>query len=263
MRRTIILLALLVSSCASLDQGKLQTAIDQALKPKCPDCPACATCTDPAPLQAQIQQQALTIAERDTRVAALEAQLSAVKPCPPCDPCQPAKPNPEPTRPGGEPSLPIVATDAIDAKAATFLASPGDTADWPITTALRIDVTPTGVRPHFSKQDGPDRWPDHVTAGWDGPLQYTLGMCLQIEGRWYCSAVVEFWYGLEESGGPPLGYAENWFYDPTRWAPMTGHQPKQGERIGFYVIAGDMRNDKREFTVRERSNIVIVTMPAY
>ena len=45
-------------------------------------------------------------------------------------------------------------------------------------------------------------------------------MCLRIGGTWYCSAVVEFWHGLDEGGGPPTQFAENWFYDSARWAPM-------------------------------------------
>ena len=55
----------------------------------------------------------------------------------------------------------------------------------------------------------------------------------------------------------------NWFYDPIRWAPMTGHQPAVGETIGFFVCAGDCRNNVRGdlSPVKERSNIVLVKMP--
>jgi hypothetical protein len=143
--------------------------------------------------------------------------------------------------------------------------SPYDIASWPITTALTtVDIRPTGIAVEFSKKDGPGRWPDIVPPGWDGALQYTLGMCLNISGQWYCSAVVQYWYGLEESGGEPWNYAINWFYDPYRWAPMTGHQPKEGETIGFFVCAGDCRNNTKGdlSPVKERTNVVLVPMPS-
>ena len=62
---------------------------------------------------------------------------------------------------------------------------------------------PGGISVQFSKKDGPGRWPDVTPPGWTGPLQNTLGMCLYIGSRWSCSAVIEFWYGLDRSGGAP------------------------------------------------------------
>ena len=58
---------------------------------------------------------------------------------------------------------------------------------------------------------------------------------------WYASAPIEMWNDRLEGGGPPQDYALNWFYNPTRWAPMTFHQPQPGETIGFFVVAGDVR----------------------
>ena len=73
------------------------------------------------------------------------------------------------------------------------------------------------------------------------------------------------WYGLDEGGGPPGEFALNWFYDPRRWAPMTGHQPAVGETVGFFVVAGDVRGhlDVSQCCtyVKERSNVVFVPMP--
>jgi len=161
---------------------------------------------------------------------------------------------------GGSPA----AGDQISMSQATILNSPLDIANWPVTTAINgLEIRSSGISIDFSKKDGPGRWPDITPPGWAGPLQYTLGMCLNISGRWYCSAVVEYWNGLAESGGPPSQYALNWFYDPARWAPMTGHQPSVGEMIGFYVCAGDCRNNTKGdlSPARERSNVVLVPMP--
>jgi hypothetical protein len=147
---------------------------------------------------------------------------------------------------------------------ATVVNSPNGLGAWPMTTSISaLELRSTGVHIEFSKQDGGDRWPDVTPPGWAGTLQYTLGMCLSISGKWYCSAVVEFWHGLDEAGGPPSQYATNWFYDPIRWSPMTGHQPAVGETIGFFVCAGDCRNNTAGSLspVKERSNVVLVPMP--
>ena len=167
-------------------------------------------------------------------------------------------PSPGPFPGGPTPS------DAIGLSQATILNSPRDLASWPATaTITRLDLRASGVRVDFSKKDGAGRWPDFTPAGWSGPLQYTLGMALNINGQWYASAPVQFWHGLDASGGPPSQYALNWFYDPARWAPMTYHQPAVGEMIGFFVCAGDCRNrsDSSGSPVRERSNVVLVPMP--
>jgi hypothetical protein len=156
------------------------------------------------------------------------------------------------------------ATDMWPLSAAVIHNSPLNIASWPITSRINaLEIRPNGVWVDFSKKAGPGRWPDWTPPGWDGPLQYTLGMVMNIGGQYHASAPVQFWYGLEASGGPPSQYALNWFYDPARWAPMTYHQPAVGETIGLFVCAGDCRNrpDGSGSPVKERTNVVTVTMP--
>jgi hypothetical protein len=176
---------------------------------------------------------------------------------------------PAPPPPAADPAPAIIApsgpSDAVPLGQMILLNSPSDLATWPITTTITsITFSPNGTAVTFDKQDGPGRWPDVTPPGWDGPLQYTLGMAENIGGQWYASAVIEFWYGLPASGGPPSQFASNWFYDPTRWAPMTYHQPAPGELIGFFVCEGDCRNNVNGTLspLRERSNVVLVPMPA-
>jgi len=152
----------------------------------------------------------------------------------------------------------------LDMNQATIMNSPSDLARWAVTTSItRLELRPSGVHVEFSKRDGPGRWPDVFPPGWDEPLQYTLGMCMNISGRWYCSAAIQFWAGLDAAGGGPSGYANNWFYDPIRWGPMAGHQPAVGETVGFFVCEGDCRNNTKGSSspLRERSNVVLVPMP--
>jgi hypothetical protein len=175
----------------------------------------------------------------------------------------PPPPDPTPT-PTPDPTPPPPPPPGFDLPQSILLNSPRDMASWPITTRIsNIDINAGGIAVDFDKKDGAGRWPD-VPFGDGGSLQYTLGMCLDISGQWYCSSVIEFWYGLERSGGPPSQYALNWFYDPIRWAPMTYHQPAVGETIGLFVCEGDCRNQPAGLSspLRERSNVVLVAMPS-
>ena len=91
---------------------------------------------------------------------------------------------------------------------------------------------------------------------------YTLGMCAQVNGQWACSSVVQFWYGRDlAAGASPYDVGREWFYD-VRWGPLIGHQPAEGETVGFYVQAGNGRNTAyNRFTcpgMCERSNLALV-----
>jgi hypothetical protein len=175
----------------------------------------------------------------------------------------PPVPTPSPS-PSPSPGGPPAAGDQINMSAAAIYNSPTDLASWNVSTAITsVDFRGDGISVQFSKKDGPGRWPDVTPPGWNGPLQYTLGMCLNISGQWDCSAVIEAWYGLDPVGGPPSAIGREWFYDPARWGPMTGHQPAPGETIGIFVCEGDCRNNTAGTSspLRERSNVVLVRFP--
>lgn len=156
----------------------------------------------------------------------------------------------------------VFAQDAITP--VQFVSGP-DLNTFPITTTItQISVSLTGVEAQFGKRDGPNRWPDNTTPGWSGPLQYSMGVCERINESWYCSAPIETWYGANVIGGPiqsqdPPQISKNWFYDG-RWSPLDGHQPAPGDKLGLFVVAGDARNSYNP--VKERSNIVLITLPA-
>ena len=104
-----------------------------------------------------------------------------------------------------------------------------------------------------------------AVPGWDEPLQYTLGLAEFIDGQWYGSAAIQFWYGLYESGGNVAldnQIAVNWYYD-SRWGALEGRQPATGEVVGLFVVAGNVRGvtDGSQSPVMERSNVVLVPFP--
>ncbi len=152
----------------------------------------------------------------------------------------------------------------FDMAGATIVNSPPDLGSWPETARItKVEFTSGPFLVDFDKRTGPNRWPDVVPAGWTGALQYTLGLCGNIKGHWYCSAVVQFWHGraLEDSG-PSYGVSYEWFYDPVRWGAMAGYQPADGETVGVFVAAGNLRDGSYTRAtcprVCERSNVAFV-----
>jgi hypothetical protein len=143
---------------------------------------------------------------------------------------------------------------------ATMVSSPQDFANWAETGKITmVQFFPDSFWVDFDRRTGPGRWPD-VPFG-DGSLEYTLGMCINKDNHWYCSAVVQFWFERELSAsGVPAHVNFEWFYDFARWGPMTGYQPQEGEIVGVFACAGDCRNNDagdRSY-VKERTNVAFV-----
>jgi hypothetical protein len=92
-----------------------------------------------------------------------------------------------------------------------------------------------------------------------GPLQYTLGLCLNINGQWYCSAAIQFWDGreLEASGNPWWGIAADWYYD-ARWGILKGHQPASGEQVAVFAAQGNLRGCMDGSYGKERTDFVVI-----
>jgi hypothetical protein len=154
--------------------------------------------------------------------------------------------------------------DAIDLSQAAVYSAPADVASWCVTTKITsLQLRPTGdpqagVSMSFPAQQS---WPDFFPPGWTGGLQYTVWAVVNVNGRWYTSGFIQMWRGRPSTGGPILtDFARNWAYD-ARWGPMMGHQPVPGEQMGFFVTAGDARGQSGVTSVRERSNVVVVSLP--
>ena len=149
----------------------------------------------------------------------------------------------------------------FDMHQAQIFDNPPDVADWPQTANITsVNFTVDAFLVDFDKRDSPDRWPDQPFG--DGSLEYTLGICGNRGGTWMCSAVVQFWYGRDLAASTPPSYVgQNWFYDG-RWGGLNGYQPQNGETVGIWVGAGNLRG--QGFTratcpgVCERSNVAFV-----
>lgn len=150
--------------------------------------------------------------------------------------------------------------DALNLGLASVYNSPADIASWPATaTITRLEMSSAGLSFVFSQQGS---WPDYTPPGWSGPIQYTVWAVVNIAGRWYTSGFIQMWRSRPSTGAPILSdFARNWAYD-ARWGPMAGYQPHVGEQMGFFVSAGNARGTSGVTSLRQRSNVVTVALPA-
>jgi hypothetical protein len=130
-------------------------------------------------------------------------------------------------------------------------------ASWPQTATITSIIFDYALLVDFDARTGANgvaQWPE---AGFGaGGIQYSLGLCGNINNHWYCSAPIEFWTGRPiDSAGDPYAIARNWFYD-ARWGALKGYQPATGELVGIFVAQGNLRNYGNSY--KERSNVVLV-----
>ena len=111
--------------------------------------------------------------------------------------------------------------------------SPPDIASWPVTTTItRLEMQPLGAPLEGISLDFSARatWPDYTPPGWDGPIQYTVWVVMNINNQLVTSGFIQMWRERGSTGAPLLtDFARNWAYDG-RWGPMNGYQPHVGER---------------------------------
>jgi hypothetical protein len=105
----------------------------------------------------------------------------------------------------------------------------------------------------------PNSWNWYTGSGSDSFL-YTVWAVVNINGQWYASGIVQMWPGRLWTGAPVLtDFARSWVYDG-RWGPMQGYQPTAGTVMGFFASAGNARSQSGVTSVRERTNVVLVTL---
>ncbi len=150
---------------------------------------------------------------------------------------------------------PFKVAQPFDFTKAIFWDNPPDVNLWPATATITLaDTSGEFIIVDFDRRTI-NPWPS-VGFG-SGDLQYTLGMCFNLSQQWNCSAAIQFWNGRDlTAGGHPWEVGINWYYDQ-RWGAMTGHQPDQGEIVGIWVGAGNLR-DSGNVIAKERSEVVMM-----
>jgi hypothetical protein len=159
------------------------------------------------------------------------------------------------------------AQDAIDLSTAVVHNSPADVASWARTTRIsQLNMAPeNSPHPGLSFEfPAHATWPNFTPPGWDGPIQYTVWAGVRISGVWHVAGIIQMWREREATGAPILAnnnFARNWVYD-SRWGAMAHYQPVAGEAMVFFLTAGNARGITGVTSVRERSNVVLVNLPA-
>jgi hypothetical protein len=156
---------------------------------------------------------------------------------------------------------PTSSADAINLSTVRVYNSPADVASWAQTGRITsLSMSPVnGLNLEFTTKNS---WPDYTPPGWDGPIEYTVWAVVNVGSQWYTSGFIQMWRGRASTGAPILtDFAPNWAYD-ARWGPMAGYHPHVGEKMGFFVTAGNARNVGTVTSLRERSNVVMVSLPA-
>ncbi len=163
--------------------------------------------------------------------------------------------------------------DAIDLSRAVVHNSPADVASWTISSRVEtLTMSPEGAREpglamYFNSRS---TWPNYTPPGWDGPIQYTIWAGVNIGGTWHVSGIIQMWRERVATGAPLLtfgpgctvnNFACNWVYDG-RWGTMAGYQPRAGEAMIFFATAGNARGITAVTSVRQRTNVVMVNLPA-
>lgn len=161
----------------------------------------------------------------------------------------------------------FAAADQFDLRQCAVHSAPADVADWPATRA----ITSLAMRPSGDPNNGlaftfdqplPDAWKFFTGNGGDN-FQYTVWPVVVVNGQCHTAGIVQMWQGRNATGAPILtDFHKNWVYDPILWAPMSDYAPHPGDKMGFFVTAGNARIVRDVTSVRERSNVVVVTLPA-
>lgn len=172
------------------------------------------------------------------------------------------------------------AQDQIDLHQVVIHDSPLDVADWPVTaTITRLRETPgaTGGLAFETQPTLPGAWQyqtfpqDHPQTGTvcapqggtDGCIQYTVWALAKIGGVWHGAGFMQMWLGRASTGAPLLAnFHSDWAYACDRWAVLCGYQPQVGDPMAFFLTAGNARDYRDVTSVRERSNVVLLTVPA-
>ena len=77
---------------------------------------------------------------------------------------------------------------------------------------------------------------------------------------------IQMWRTRPSTGAPILAQWRDWAYDENRWGPMARHRPQVGDKMVFFLSAGNARKgsagpEPDVTSVRERSNAIVITLP--
>jgi hypothetical protein len=157
--------------------------------------------------------------------------------------------------------------DTIDLSQSQIHNSPADIASWPATVAItEVAMDPRGgLTLAFNHPLAETwKWPSNP-ANPSENFQYTVWAVVKLADGWHAAGFVQMWQGRAMGDGslpPILSGFRNWWGDLRRlWGAMSDYVPQAGDQVGFFVSAGNARLRGDVTSVRERSTVVVVTLP--
>lgn len=132
--------------------------------------------------------------------------------------------------------------------------------NWPIMSILTHLELGHGVINIEHTKIG--EWPS-IAISEDGTKQEaTICVGFFIRGKWVMTGAERLRPNQNQKElGKPSDMTSGWLYATDRWPIMSQYTPKAGELIAFMIACGDQR-EKRIQGVKERTNIIIVSMPS-
>jgi hypothetical protein len=219
--------------------------------------------------------QHFVASEVSTKVATAVASI----PGSPTGPSTPAPTQPPigTTPPTGVPTSGSL-TRGFNLGLATVYNSPLDIASWPVTGTISqvtvagapgqngVFVTCNKIMPAYSSPPvTAGLWPQDPVAYPDAvSLEYTVWIVLQTSpGVWSTAGFIQMWVGRPGTGATPMNtdWTNNWAYSSV-WGPLHGATPTFGTQMGFFLSAGNARGTGSVTTIRERSEVVLLNLPA-
>ena len=165
----------------------------------------------------------------------------------------------------GLPAFAQTYPDMIDLSMAVISNSPADIVSWPVTERIvtvseRPDGDPLAGLSFTFDPTLPVAWEFLTNPPATDNFQYTVWACAPVP-IWSCSGFIQMWQGRSSTGAAiESDFHLNWAYD-SRWGALNGYLPKAGDVMAFFVSAGNARGVPGVSSVRERSNVVTVTLP--
>lgn len=153
----------------------------------------------------------------------------------------------------------------------TIYNSPADILDWTETLRItRVAFDPTeGIAFTFNRPV-PESWKvfTHNPESAGDNFQYTVW----VQHGDAAAGFIQMWQGRQWTGAPWQGPSEadasvsnwkgNWAYS-SRWGALADWEPRPGDRVSLFVSAGNARGEGGVTSVRERSSIVTLAVPAH
>lgn len=160
--------------------------------------------------------------------------------------------------------------DEVNVASVVVHGSPADIASWRITAAItRVQMSPSGGLTLFFDRPLPDswKWPSNPDAPSDN-FQFTVWLAVRLrDGSIHTAGFVQMWQGREMGKGalPPIltGWPLYWGNQGSATEGVFGdYVPGVGDLLGVMVSAGNARGVTTVTSVRERSNMVTLSLPA-